>query len=144
MNNKRAFALLIGLLCSLALVGLVLAQTSTSFDQSWHVLSGAGVPASSTNFAVNGSLSQAAIGVIEDSSYRVESGYWYGPITCILSGDLNCDCQVNIADVMQVAYLWRCQSGDGCYDDYFDLDKDGDIDVVDIMLVVVHWGETCG
>jgi len=26
----------------------------------------------------------------------------------------------------------------------YDLDKDGDIDIVDIMLVVKHWGETCG
>ena len=25
----------------------------------------------------------------------------------------------------------------------YDLYKDGDIDIVDIMLVVVHWGETC-
>jgi Ca2+-binding EF-hand superfamily protein len=25
----------------------------------------------------------------------------------------------------------------------FDMDKDGDIDIVDIMKVVVHWGETC-
>ena len=44
---------------------------------------------------------------------------------------------------MQVASLWRCRSGDDCYDDYFDMDKDGDIDIVDIMLVVAHWGETC-
>ena len=122
----------------------VLAQTSTNFDQSWHVLSGAGAPINSTNFAVNGSLSQLAIGTAESNSYRVESGYWYGPVTCILACDLNCDCQVNISDVMQVASLWRCRSGDDCYDEYFDMDKDGDIDIVDIMLVVVQWGETCG
>ena len=41
----------------------VLAQTSTNFDQSWHVLSGAGAPASSANFAADGSLSQLAIGM---------------------------------------------------------------------------------
>ena len=51
---------------------------------------------------------------------------------------------MNVADVMQVANRWRCRTGDGCYDDDYDLDKDGDIDVVDIMLVVVHWGESCG
>jgi hypothetical protein len=131
------------LLCCLILAGLVLAQTSTNFDQSWHVLSGAGAPVSSTNFAVDGSLSQLAIGIAESSNYRMESGYWYGPITCIISGDLDCDCQVNIADVMRVASLWRCRSGDKCYNDYCDIDEDGVINVVDIMLVVAQWGETC-
>jgi hypothetical protein len=33
--------------------------------------------------------------------------------------------------------------GDGCYDELYDLDDDGDIDIVDIMLVAAHWGETC-
>ena len=58
----------------------VLAQTSTSFDNSWHVMAGAGAPSSSENFAVNGTLSQLAIGVSQGSSYRAEGGYWHGPI----------------------------------------------------------------
>jgi hypothetical protein len=45
---------------------------------------------------------------------------------------------------MLVASKWRCQSGDDCYIIIYDLDKDGDIDIVDIMLVVKHWGESCG
>jgi hypothetical protein len=141
--KRAAIFLALTALLLLALVGLVLAQTSTNFDQSWHVLSGAGAQVSSANFTVDGSLSQLAIGIAEGSNHRVESGYWYGPITCLISGDLDCNCQVDIADVMQVAILWRCRSGDACYDDYFDMDKDGDIDIVDIMLVVKHWGETC-
>ena len=122
----------------------VLAQTSTNFDQRWHVPSGAGAPASSTNFAADGSVGQLAIGAAESSNYKVESGYWYGPVTCLISGDLDCNCQVDVADIMQVANLWRCRSGDECYNHYCDMDKDGDIDVVDIMLVVKHWGESCG
>jgi hypothetical protein len=62
---------------------------------------------------------------------------------CNLLGDLNCDCVVNVVDIMQVASRWRCLSGEDCYDERFDLDKDGDIDIVDIMMVAVHWGETC-
>jgi len=50
---------------------------------------------------------------------------------------------VDIADVMLVASRWHCQSGDDCYDDRYDLDEDGDIDVVDIMLVTAHWGDAC-
>ena len=63
--------------------------------------------------------------------------------SCYLFGDLSCDGQVNIDDVMIVANRWRCRCGDGCYDSRYDLDEDCDIDVVDIMKVVVHWGEAC-
>jgi len=54
------------------------AQTSNSFDQSWHVLAGAGAPSSSESFAVNGSMTQFAIDVSDSDNYRAESGYWYG------------------------------------------------------------------
>ena len=57
----------------------VLAQVSTSFDQSWHVMAGAGAPSSSASFAANGTLTQMAIGVSQGSSFRTESGYWHGP-----------------------------------------------------------------
>jgi hypothetical protein len=61
-----------------------------------------------------------------------------------LVGDLDCDCDVDVADVMMVADRWRCQlEEDECYDAHCDLDGDGDIDIVDIMKVVAHWGELC-
>jgi len=142
-TTRNLMAVLVAL-ASLLVVSIVLAQTSTNFDQSWHVLSGAGAPASSTNFAADGSLSQLATDIAEGSNYRVESGYWYGPVTCVVFGDLDCNCQVNVDDIMQVANRWRCRCGDECYDPYYDIDDDCDIDVVDIMLVVAQWGETCG
>ena len=55
-------------------------------------------------------------------------------------GDVNCDCVVDIEDIMLVANSWACQSGDACYDERYDLDGDGDIDIVDIMLVAANWG----
>ncbi len=60
-----------------------------------------------------------------------------------LVGDLDCNCVVDVQDIMLVAAHWRCQSGDECYDDRYDLDGDGDIDVVDIMLVTKHWEDAC-
>ena len=66
------------------------------------------------------------------------------PMTlCHLFGDLNWDCVVNVADIQQVASRWRCKCWDSCYDPHYDFDGDCDIDIVDIMLVVKHWGETC-
>jgi hypothetical protein len=50
---------------------------------------------------------------------------------------------VDVADIMLVANCWRCRLGDGCYNEDYDLDRDDDIDIVDIMLVVKHWGERC-
>jgi hypothetical protein len=62
---------------------------------------------------------------------------------CDLPGDLNCDCVVDITDIMLVASRWHSSAGDDDYDPAYDLNDDGNIDIVDIMLVAMHWGETC-
>jgi hypothetical protein len=62
---------------------------------------------------------------------------------CAGGYDLNCNCDVDIADIMLVASRWHSSVGDDDYDPAYDLDDNGSIDIVDIMLVAVHWGETC-
>ena len=64
--------------------------------------------------------------------------------SCDLPGDLDCDCDVDIADIMLVAAHWHTSVGDVEYDPDHDLDDSGEIDIVDIMLVAVQWGDTCG
>ena len=71
------------------------------------------------------------------------AGYDIGADEFTLYGDLNYDCDVDIADIMLVAARWHTAAGDSDYVAAYDLDDDGDIDIVDIMLVAVHWGETC-
>ena len=44
---------------------------------------------------------------------------------------------------MLVASRWRLRCGGVSYDSRLDIDGDCAIDIVDIMLVVAHWGETC-
>jgi len=44
---------------------------------------------------------------------------------------------------MLVASRWGTAQGDARYDPRYDLDSDGDIDIVDIMAVAIHWGERC-
>ena len=61
-----------------------------------------------------------------------------------LVGDLDYDCDVDIADIMAAASRWHTAVGDPDYDPTYDFNSDGNIDVVDIMLVAKHWGETCG
>jgi len=55
-------------------------------------------------------------------------------------GDLDHDCDVDIADIMLVAACWRSNDPE-CAP--YDLDGDGDVDIVDIMLVAVNWGKEC-
>jgi len=43
---------------------------------------------------------------------------------------------------MLVAIHWNTFVGDPDYDLIYDIDGDGDIDIMDILLVAVHWGET--
>jgi uncharacterized repeat protein (TIGR01451 family) len=57
--------------------------------------------------------------------------------------DFNDSGAVDVGDIQLVASRWRCQCGDDCYDPLYDLDHDCDIDIVDIMFVTAHWGETC-
>ena len=63
--------------------------------------------------------------------------------TWSLFGDFDFNCVVNVADVMKVANRWRVVDTDPDWNPRYDLDNDGNIDIVDIMLVVAHWGETC-
>jgi len=60
-----------------------------------------------------------------------------------LLGDFDFNCVVNVADVQGVAARWRTTDTDPDWNPRYDLDNDGNIDVVDIMLVVAHWSETC-
>ncbi len=63
---------------------------------------------------------------------------------CVLFGDFDPNGRIDVADIMKVANCWRMTDEDPDWDPRYDLNSDGIITVVDIMLVVAHWGETCG
>ena len=71
---------------------------------------------------------------LQDGSVTVQS---------CLPGDLDCDCAVDVVDIMLVASSWNTFVGDPDYDPTYDMDNDGDVDIVDIMIVASYWGETC-
>lgn len=50
------------------------------------------------------------------------------PCTTI-AGDLDCDCEVDVVDIMEVASRWRCKCGDTCYDSLYNMDSDCHIDI---------------
>jgi len=55
-----------------------------------------------------------------------------------MTGDLDGNCDVDIADIMLVASRWHTAVGDPDYPPLHDMDSDGNMDIVDIMLVAVH------
>jgi hypothetical protein len=57
--------------------------------------------------------------------------------------DFNRDCNVDIADIMEVASRWHTTDAHPDWDARYDLDGDGIITVVDIMIVAANWGATC-
>jgi len=61
----------------------------------------------------------------------------------LLQGDLDCNCVVDVEDIMKGATKWRMTAGHGDWDPDYDLDKDNDVDIVDLMGVVGRWGDKC-
>ena len=130
-------------------------MVSLSSSQSDHyritadVLNEGGEPADSANYKLRpDSIGEAIeVGPSSSNNYKLYTGAIYAlyPGLCMtIFGDFDCDCEVTVADIMQVASRWRCRCGDACYDPLYDLDDDCDIDIVDIMLVAGQWGDTCG
>ena len=78
--NKRGWTGLACLLAGLLFVGVVLAQVSTNYDVSWHLLSGGGGSRSSGTYRVDDSLGQWAGGRTSSANTHVDAGFWYGAI----------------------------------------------------------------
>ena len=72
----------------LALSGVVLAQVSTNFDLSWHLLSGGGGVRNSTNYQIDDSLGQWANRTSSSTNYKIKPGFWSRVnISSSVSGD---------------------------------------------------------
>lgn len=61
---------------------------------------------------------------------------------CIL-GDVDCNCVVDVLDMGQVADSWQTSAGNPNYAANRDLNRDGTIDIIDVMIVTAHFGDTC-
>jgi len=86
-TRKRVVWLAIILGC-LAVSGVVVAQVSTNFDLSWHLLSGGGGSRESANYHVDDSLGQWVGGSTGSAGYDIDPGFWYGaapePAPCLV------------------------------------------------------------
>ena len=76
--NRKLLVRLASLLVGLMLAGVALAQVSTNYDLSWHVLSSGGGERESANYLVQDTLAQLASGPSTSTNFLVRAGYWYG------------------------------------------------------------------
>ena len=60
-----------------------------------------------------------------------------------LPGDLDGDCDVDLADVMMVAVIWNTHEGDVDFKPAYDFDGDGRISIADIMYIAAKWNTRC-
>jgi putative copper export protein len=78
MSKRKIAALTAALLCLLLLVGQVAAMGSDDYAVNWDVIGGGGEPIASTNFALNATVGQGAIGLKSSASHGLCTGYWCG------------------------------------------------------------------
>ena len=76
---KRS-AILLAILALLLLTHIALAMESTNYKLDWFVplTGGGGGPSSSTNYEVDFTVGQTAIGAADSDNYAIGQGYWYG------------------------------------------------------------------
>ena len=80
---KRS-AIFLAILALLLLTNIALAMESTNYKLDWFtpLTGGGGGPSSSTNFGVNFTVGQSAIGAADSDNYTLGLGYWYGMLGC--------------------------------------------------------------
>jgi hypothetical protein len=75
----KRITLILVLAVFLILAGSVLAMESTNYQLAWFTpLTGSGGQASSTNYAINFTVGQSAIGTASSTNYAGCLGYWCG------------------------------------------------------------------
>jgi len=57
--------------------------------------------------------------------------------------DFDCNCRIDIRDVMAVVVRWGSVEGDPDWDPRFDLNGDGRVNIVDVQVVAGLWGKVC-
>lgn len=85
----------------------------------------------------------ADINVFEDRENGGGTGNTPQLVLGCLVGDVNCDCVVDVNDITAVAAIWRARTADPTYDAQRDVNGDGIINVLDLMLVSARQGDHC-
>ena len=80
MRKRSLTTGLILVVCLAITVAAAWAQSSASFDLSWHVIGGGGGPAASVHYGISSTVGQwvASPPYSFSRHYAASSGYWFG------------------------------------------------------------------
>jgi hypothetical protein len=74
--DRRRTAILLALLCCLALARVVLAQGG--YDLSWWTVDGGGSVSSGGGYTLSGTIGQSDVGALAVGGYSLFGGFWGG------------------------------------------------------------------
>jgi len=79
MNTRKALSLAVGLLMSLLMVSVALAQSGGGYDLTWWTADGGGGTASGGGYALHGTAGQPDAGPsLAGGGYTLTGGFWAG------------------------------------------------------------------
>ena len=76
LTPRQIGAVILAGIILLAMASIALAQVSSNYDLSWHVISGGGGQMESTGHTLQGTLGQPATGSMTSSGHTLCSGFW--------------------------------------------------------------------
>ena len=108
---------------------------------NWFVISSGATNASSTNYQLQGTVGQLAVGPASASSYKVNSGYWQNFVTgqcCQLRGNINATGPIDISDLtFLVTYMFNSGPEPPCLEQA-NVNAAGPIDIADLTYLVKY------
>jgi hypothetical protein len=78
-------------------------------------------------------------GVVADAANNVYTTQFYDFRQFGLRGDVDDSCEVHIQDVIGIASAWNTSG----FDPVLDINRDGVVTIVDVMLAAGNWGASC-
>ncbi|MBD3299410.1 MAG: hypothetical protein GF341_12190 [candidate division Zixibacteria bacterium] len=121
---------------------------AANYEIPWSSINGGGAPSSSTNYSVNASVGQSAIGFATSTNYEAGIGYWYGaeatgggcscPFQCDFNEDLVLDAVDLNEEINALFFNGPNPQDPGCPTTRADFNNDGFPDATDLNSLIEH------
>jgi hypothetical protein len=107
---------------------------------NWYVISSGATKAASTNYQLQGTVGQLAVGDASSTNYTVKSGYWQdfssGGSCCVQRGNVNGEGDIDIADLtFLVGFMFKSGAPPPCPEEG-NVNAMGEIDIADLTFLV--------
>ncbi len=135
-NERQTRRFTLAAIVGLAIAGAVVAGTST-YTLAWNTIDGGGGTSVGGGFHLSGTIGQHDAGVLANSEFTLQGGFWGAAIGTPQSppcpADLSGDGVVDGADLGILLNAWGSAGG-------ADLSGDGIVDGADLGIMLNAWG----